>query len=487
MELSRRIFLKGSLASLAIFPFLRPAKSHGAASISQSELHYLSIAEAAALMRKRQLSPVELTQAILNRIDQIEPKVHAFITVARDEALQAAKSAEAEMMSGKIRGSLHGIPVGVKDTHYTKGIKTTAATPVLADFVPTFDATVVARLKRAGAVLIGKTNLPEFSFGGATPGTNNPWDLSRTPGGSSGGSAAALAAGELLGATGGDTSGSIRGPSTLCGVVGMMATYGRVSRYGVTTISWSLDRVGPMTRTVEDNALMLNVLAGYDPLDESSAEVPVPDYRRSIRRGVRGMRIGIPKSSMFDGFHADVMKGFEEAVNIFKKMGAQVAEVDMPPALKVIDETQRIIRISEAASYHERFLATQADKYGKSNVRRDVEAGSLIPAVHYLRAQKVRKIFVKEMNQLFQSVDVLMTPGRPEPAGVPSKARQNFSRMFNVSGFPALALPAGFSASPPGLPVGLQIAARPFEEERIYAVAYAYESQTRWYEKRPTI
>ncbi len=456
--------------------------------MNNSDLHYLSIAEASRWIRQKRLSPVELTQAILKRIEEVEPKVHAFITIVREEALEAAKAAEKEILAGKYRGALHGIPLGVKDTHYTKGIKTTAATPVLADFVPTFDATVVARLKKAGAVLIGKTNLPEFSFGGTTPGTNNPWDLSRTPGGSSGGSAAALAAGELLGATGGDTSGSIRGPATLCGLVGMMATYGRVSRHGVTVISWSLDRVGPMTRTVTDNALMLNVLAGYDPLDETSAEVRVPDYARALRWGVKSRTIGIPKeSSLFDGFHPDVMKAFEEAVNIYKKMAAVVTEVNMPATFKVVDEVQRIIRISEAASYHEHFLATQAEKYGKSNVRRDVEAGSLIPAVHYLRAQKVRKVFVKEMGELFRNIDILMTPGRPEPAGEPTKAKQNFSRMWNVCGFPALALPAGFSTSPSGLPIGLQLAAKPFEEEKIYAAAYAYESQTRWYEKRPAI
>ncbi len=309
----------------------------------------------------------------------------------------------------------------------------------------------------------------------------------KNTGGSSGGSAAALAAGELLGATGGDTSGSIRGPAILCGVVGMKPTYGRVSRYGVTVISWSLDHVGPMTRTVEDNAVMLNVLAGYDPLDESSAEVPVPDYTRALKRGARGMRIGIPKSSRFDGFHADVLRAFEDAMEIFKKIGAKVMEVDMPPTLDVIDETQQTIRICEAASYHERFLATQADRYGKSNVRRDVEAGSLIPAVHYLRAQRVRKIFLKQMNELFVGLDLLVTPGRPAPAGEPSKAKQNFSRMFNVSGFPALALPAGFSKSPLALPLALQIAAKPFEEEKVYTAAYTYESQTKWHQRRPPI
>ncbi len=219
MGLSRRIFLQGSLAGLALASFLKPGKSQAGVAPNKSDLHYLSIAEAAALIRRKQLSPIELTEAVLKRMDQAEPKVHAFITIVREEAVQAAKAAEKEIMAGKYRGPLHGIPVGVEDTHYTKGIRATAATPVLADFVPAFDATVVSRLKRAGAILMGKTNLPEFSFGGVTPGANNPWDLSRTPGGSSGGSAAALAAGELLGATGGDTSGSIRGPAILCGVV----------------------------------------------------------------------------------------------------------------------------------------------------------------------------------------------------------------------------------------------------------------------------
>lgn len=472
---------------MASYPFLKPVKSSRSVSKNELDLHYLNIRETATLMRKKQISPVELTQAILKRIDQVESKIHAFVTVIREGALRSAQSAEKEMMSGKYRSVLHGIPVGVKDTHYTKGIRTTAGTPVLANFIPTFDASVVARLKKAGAVLIGKTNLPEFSFGGVTPGTNNPWDLSRTPGGSSGGSAAALSAGMLIGATGGDTSGSIRGPSMFCGVVGLKPTYGRVSRYGVTTISWSLDHIGPMTRTVEDNALMLNFLAGYDPLDDSSAKVPVPDYRKALKRGVRGMKIGFPNSSMFEGFHEDVMKAFEDAVKLFKKKGADVREVEMPPTLKIIDDTHRIIRISEAASYHEHFLAMKADEYGKSDVRRDVEAGSLITAVHYLRAQKVRKIFLREMHELFRPLDVLITPGRPTPAGVQDTAPQNFHRMFNVSGFPALALPAGFSNSPPGLPVALQIAAKPFEEEKLYAVAYAYESQTLWYKRRPPI
>ena len=494
MELSRRIFLKHSLAGMAAMPSFQPTKLQRSGSIRKSDLPYLSIAETSALLRQRQLSPVELTEAILGRIDQLEPKLHAFITISRDEAIEAARLAETEITSGKYRGPLHGIPVGVKDTHYTKGIKTTAGTPLLADFIPSFDATVVARLKDAGAILIGKTNLPAFSFGGDTP-SHNPWDLSKPTGGSSGGSAAALAAGMLQGATGGDTSGSVRFPATLCGVVGMKPTYGMVSRYGVIPISYSLDHVGPMTRTVEDNALMLNVLAGYDPQDPSSSDVAIPDFTRGLGKEVRGMTIGIPQSSLFEGYHPDVMKVFQAALQVFERLGAKVTAVELPSTMNIMSAAHRIIRISEAASYHEPFLASQANQYGKDRLessyspRRDVEAGSLITVVQYLRAQKIREAFRKQMNELFEPLDVFITPGRPEPAGVPIGAPQwfNLSVLFNLTGFPALALPAGFSTSPLDMPVGLQVSAKPFQEETIYTLAYAYESETRWHERRPPI
>ncbi|MBI2820982.1 MAG: aspartyl/glutamyl-tRNA amidotransferase subunit A [Acidobacteria bacterium] len=499
MQVSRRGFLKASLGGAAVLPTLTGAapvpaefQGTGAAAAGSMEPHYLSIAEAADRIRRKQLSPLELTEAILKRIDQLEPKLRAFITVARDQALEAARAAEKEIMNGRYRGPMHGIPVGVKDTHYTRGIKTTAGSPVLGDFIPAFDATVVARLKQAGAILIGKTNLPEFSMGGATPSAN-PWDLSRTPGGSSGGSAVALAAGLLTGATGGDTSNSIRHPSTLCNVVGMKPTYGRVSRYGVVAISWSLDHVGPMTRTVHDNALMLNVLAGHDPLDETTSEAPVPDYTRALKGGVRGMRIGIPRSSLVEDFHPDCRRALAEALEVFKKMGATVFDVEMPPTLDAMDEGHRIIRFSEAASYHEGFLARQADQYGRDSAgggfrpRIDAESGSLVTAVQYLRALKLRTVFIKQLDALFRTFDLFIAPGRPGPAGEQVRVKQDFARMFNVSGFPCLALPAGFSNSPPGLPVGLQIAARPFQEETIYRAAAAYEAQTRWDLKRPNL
>jgi aspartyl-tRNA(Asn)/glutamyl-tRNA(Gln) amidotransferase subunit A len=483
-DLTRRDFL----AAAAAVPVAQALK----AGVPSPDLPYLSLAEASALIEARRLSPVELTQAILDRIDRLDARVGAFITVTRDPALAAARQAEQEIVRGQYRGPLHGIPFGVKDTHYTKGIRTTANTPVLLDFVPDVDATVVTKLKQAGGVLVGKTKLPEFSFGsagegGAFPDARNPWNLSRTPGGSSSGSAAALAAGLLTVATGGDTSGSIRNPSTFCGVVGMKPTYGRVSRHGIVVISWSLDHVGPMTRTVADNAMLLNVIAGHDPADDTSAALPVPDYTGALRRGARGLRVGIPKPAQFDGYHADVMRAFEDALGTFRTLGATIVEVDLPATADVIDDVQQIVRIAEAASYHEPFLAAKAERYGLTSVRRDVEAGSLVTAVQYLRAQKVRAVFTRDLSAIFGRFDVLLTPGMPAPAGERADVRQPFRRMFNVCGFPALVLPMGFSTSPAGLPVGLQIAAKPFDEETIYAAAQAFESATGWHARRPAL
>jgi len=485
MHVTRRDFL----ASAAAIPVAQALPKTG----SSRDLAYLSFADAASLIKVRRLSPVELTQALLDRIDRLNGSIGAFLTITRELAVAAARTAEQEIARGRYRGPLHGIPFAVKDTHYTKGIRTTANTPVLADFVPDFDATVVARLKSAGAVLVGKTHLPEFSFGsagsgGAFPDAHNPWDLSRTPGGSSSGSAAALAAGLVTVATGGDTSGSIRNPATFCGVVGMKPTYGRVSRRGIVAISWSLDHVGPMTRTVADNAMLLNAIAGHDAADETSSTETPPDFTRSLRRGVRGLRIGIPKPAQFDGYHRDVLRAFEESLAVFRRLGAAVREVDIPSSSDVIDDVQQIVRIAEAASYHEPFLAAKADRYATTTtVRRDVEAGSLVTAVQYLRAQKVRAHFVQEVTDLFGTFDVFMTPGMPAPAGEAMDVKQPFRRMFNTCGFPALVLPMGFSTAPAGLPLGLQIAARPFDEESIYAAAQAFESATEWHLRRPPL
>jgi aspartyl-tRNA(Asn)/glutamyl-tRNA(Gln) amidotransferase subunit A len=490
MNVSRRGFLAGSIGAAAVGSTRHPAAFalplRAADRSPSTELHYLTLRGAASRIRSKQLSPVELTQAILKRIDAVEPKVRAFITLTRDVALEAARSAEKEITAGRYRGPLHGIPVAVKDTHYTKGIKTTCASPVLADFIPSFDATVVTRLKNAGAILIGKTNLPEFSSGSSGNGTNNPWNLSRPTGGSSAGNAAGLGAGMFFGASGGDTGASIRGPAALCGVVGLKPTYGRVSGYGVMKLSWSVDHVGPMTRTVEDNALMLNVVAGHDPEDWATTELPVPDYTRSLARGVAGMRIGVPARSFIQGFHPDELKAFDDALKVFQKLGAKLIDVELPPTLEVMGDAHNIIRICEAASYHEPLLAAKADMYGPSSVRRDVEAGALITAGQYLRAQKMRKVFVKQMLALFSDFDVMMTP-ETVPAGEQSRARLNPHPPFNDTGFPGMAVPAGFSTEPRGLPLSIQIVGKPFDEETVYAAGHAYETETRWYEQKPQL
>jgi aspartyl-tRNA(Asn)/glutamyl-tRNA(Gln) amidotransferase subunit A len=349
---------------------------------------------------------------------------------------------------------------------------------------------VVARLKDAGAVLLGKMNMPEWSFGGTTPGTNTPWDLAVTPGGSSGGSAAALAARLLPAATGGDTTGSVRQPSVLCGVVGFKATYGRVSRHGIVAISWTLDHVGPMARTVEDNALLLNVIAGYDPLDPGSANVPVPDYTRALDRGVRGVRIGIPERALLAAHHPDALSAFDAALRVLEGLGASVAEVPMPPSYRGMSPAHNLTRIMEAAAYHRPHLLADPDGYGEgSPVRRDVEAGSLLMAADYEKAQRVRRRFTREFRALFDTIDLYVMPGHDAPAGItmPGSSGLDLDRLFNLTGFPSMSVPCGFSTDPPGLPLGLQVAAPPFEEERIYAAAAAYQGATDWHTRVPAL
>ena len=461
------------------------------------DLPALTIAGAARQIAARRLSPVELTRAILARIESVDPKVGAFITVAAEQAVAAAQRAEQEIAAGKYRGPLHGIPVGVKDTYYTRGILTTAASPVLSDFVPDHDAAIVERLTAAGAILIGKLNLPEFSFGGYTPGSHNPWDLARNPGGSSGGSGAALAASLVLGAGGGDTSGSIRNPASLCGVVGHKPTFGLVSRFGVVPISWTLDHLGPMARTVEDTAILLNAFAGYDPRDRFGARSATTDYRRTLRRDLRGVRLGVMAPAAFDDFHPDVRRAFAAALEVFERLGAQLREVTFPVRMSVAGSAQGIIRISEAAAYHRQFLATaaasryraDADRAGNavSRVRTTVEAGSLITAAQYVDAQRARSLFIDDMHRVYEPVDALLSPTMPAPADVPTRARETYRNWWNLSGFPAVTVPCGFSTDPAGLPLGLQVSGRPFDDAGVLAVAHAYESATEWHRRRPTL
>lgn len=501
---SRRHFLETSVAALTGAATVNLAGSTAtAAEASQTaapsglpDLPALTLADAARRISRKQLSPVELTESILARIAAVDPRVGAFITVAGDEALAAARIAEREIQQGRYRGPLHGIPFGVKDTYYTKGIRTTAASRVLQHFVPAFDAAIVERMKAGGAILVGKLNLPEFSFGGYTPGSHNPWDLTRNPGGSSGGSAAAVAASLLLAAPGGDTSGSIRNPAASCGVVGLKPTFGLVSRFGVIPISWTLDHLGPITKTVEDTAIVMKAIAGYDPRDASSVRTSISDYRGRLRQNVRGLRLGVLAASEIADFHPDTKKAFAEAVQVLKGLGAELREVAFPARMRALGGAQRIIRISEAAAYHRRFLTSGAvAQYGAvgtgagpvSDVRTTVEAGSLLSAAHYLQAQRARTLFIEDMRAAYEPIDALLSPTMPSPAGVPNEAPETFRSWWNLSGFPAISVPCGFSTDPSGLPIGLQISGPPFQDATILAVAHAYESATPWHRRQPVL
>lgn len=502
--ITRRGFLGTSAAAVGglLVNSMEPSTAPAAQSIASGsatgapDLPSLTITEAARLLSSRQLSPVELTRAYLNRIEVLNPKVGAFITVTGEQALDAARLAERDIVRGAYRGPLHGIPFGVKDTFYTQGVLTTAGSHVLRDFRPSSDATAVRRLKEAGAILVGKTNLPEFSFGGVTPGCSNPWDLSRNSGGSSGGSGAALAASLLLAATGGDTSGSIRNPASTCGVVGHKPTFGLVSRHRVVPISWTLDHLGPMAKTVEDTAIVLKAMAGHDPKDPFSADVRPADYPGQLRRSVSGLKVGFLAESEMQHFHPDTRGAFLAAVKVLETLGAQIRPITFSERMKVAGAAHGIIRICEAAAYHRQYLKTSADEYrhvldkaatGHSNTRTTVEAGSLLTAAQYLKAQQVRVVFLEEMYRVFEPLDVLLDPTMPAPAGVEADGAQAFRNYFDLCGFPAVSLPCGFSTDPPGLPIGLQISARPFQDALVLAVAYAYESASDWHTRRPVL
>jgi aspartyl-tRNA(Asn)/glutamyl-tRNA(Gln) amidotransferase subunit A len=502
---SRRRFLEASAGALtsalavdlkaAELP-LQPAPETRATD-DPLDLARLTIVQASARLRARTLSSVELTQATLDRIARVEPRVGAFITIVADRALDAARQADREIAAGRYRGPLHGIPFGVKDTYYTRGIRTTAGSPVLDEFVPDSDAAIVERMKTAGAVLVGKLKLPEFSFGGTTPGCHNPWDLSRNAGGSSGGPAAALAASMLMATMGGDTSGSIRNPASTCGVVGLKPTFGLVSRHAVVPISWTLDHLGPMATTVEDTAILLKALAGHDARDRFSANVPVADYPALLNRPLKGLRVGVLAASELAGFHRDVTRAFADAIKVFETLGAQLREVTFPARMRTSGSAQEIIRIAEAATYHRQYLTSAAAaKYisdvgqsgtAVSRVRTTVEAGSLLTAAQYLQAQRARTLFLADTRTVYAEIDALLSPTMPAPAGVAATPRETFRSWWNLSGFPALSLPCGFSVDPPGLPIGLQISGKPFADVLVLALGHAYERATDWHTRRPPL
>jgi len=458
---------------------------------NHEELPAFSVAELAEKFRARQISPVEVVDAYLKRIEELDEKIVAYITVTHDEARAAARRAESEIAAGHWRGPFHGVPVALKDLCYTAGILTTGGSKILADFVPNHDCTLWARLKAAGAVLLGKLNLHEFACGATNSNPHwgvchNPYDIARIPGGSSGGSAAAIVARMAAATIGTDTGGSIRIPAAFCGCIGMKQTWSRVSRYGVLPLADSLDHAGPITRTVRDAALMLSAIAGRDPLDSTSSGEPVPDYAAALTGEIKGMRVGVIKELTI-GLSDDVAHGFNAAMRQMRELGAEVADVSIP-SIAMAASVATNIMFAEAAEYHEEWMRTRADDYG-NDVRRTLEAGMLTPAIYYVRAQRARATVLAEALSALGKFTVLTAPTAAIPAPrIASGGRAlhdsgqsvdmvadvlRFTAPFNVTGQPALAIPIGIA--PNGMPLSMQIVGRPFDEATVFRVADAYE------------
>jgi aspartyl-tRNA(Asn)/glutamyl-tRNA(Gln) amidotransferase subunit A len=457
------------------------------------EIAYTTIRALSARYRKRELSPVEVTRTLLGRIEQLDPTLHAFVTLTADRALDDARTAEAALRRDDPRPLL-GIPVAHKDIYCTRGIRTTGGSALLADWLPEADATCVRRWQEAGTVLLGKLITHEFAFGLQLPGhrfqpARNPWNLDHIPGGSSSGSGAALAAGLVIGATGSDTGGSIRGPASFCGIVGLKPTYGRVSRAGVLALSWTLDHTGPMARTVEDCAYLLQAMAGYDPADPASSRAPVDDYLAPLGRDIRGVKIGVPRTYFFDNIEPEVAQAFEEALTTLRGLGAEVRDVTIPSLHTT--PSFFLILAAEAFAYHEHDIREHPELYGDV-LRERILTGALVTAAEYTQAQRLRAQLCSEMATVLQDVDILATPTTPTPATTFTRAQdpelafpRSNTAPFNCTGLPTLALPCGFTAS--GLPLSLQLAGRPFAEGMVLCVGQAYEQATPWHTRRPPV
>ncbi len=476
------------------------------------ELCRLGIAETRALIDKGEVSPGEVLASVLGRIDAVEDRVRAYVTVTRERAGEMARESRG--------GPLSGIPIAVKDNMCTKGTPTTCSSKILENFVPPYESTVTSRLLEAGYVLPGKTNLDEFAMGSSTENsgffpTSNPWDLERIPGGSSGGSAAAVAADECIAALGSDTGGSIRQPAALCGVVGLKPTYGRVSRYGLIAFASSFDQIGPITKTVKDAAALMNVIAGHDPLDSTSAPVEVPDFTAALSGDIKGMKIGVPKEYFIEGMDPEVESTVREAIKALEGLGAKVLDVTLPHTDYSV-AAYYILATSEASSNLARYdgvkyglrarakellqmyTETRAGGFG-AEVKRRIMLGTFALSsgyydAYYLNAQKVRTLIKQDFDEAFKKVDVIATPTTPEAAfkkgektGDPLKMYLSdiFTNSVNLAGVPAISIPCGFTGG--GLPVGLQIIGRHFDEENVLKVADAYERATDWHKKRPKL
>lgn len=499
--MSRRVFVKSALAGAAgsVLPkratraAARRAASPGA---GDAEPTSLSLAQAAQLIRRKKLSPVELTQECLRRIDKRNPELNAFITVTAETALTAAREAAAEIGRGRWRGPLHGMPIALKDLLDTAGVRTTAASAVFKDRVPQQDAEVVRRLKDAGAVLLGKLNMHEFAYGGSSTfshfgAVRNPWSLVHSPGGSSGGSAAAVAARLCYASIGSDTGGSIREPAAYCGIVGLKPTYGRVSTAGAIPLSWSLDHLGPMTRTVTDAALLMQAIAGYDPQDPGSTEQPPSDYA-AIAGPTAALRIGIPRDYFYESLHPDIEAAMQEALGVLKKLTRTLREV--PPlatdaSYASIMEPYVAVLTAEAYDYHKDYVARTPELYQAATLKR-LRSGAEVSVSTYMHSRRRLDQIRNSAAHLFEGVDLLITPTTPVPPytltelGDPDTARPAELRMLhntrpiNMLGLPAISVPCGLTAE--RLPIGLQITGRWGAEATVLRLARAYEREAPW-------
>ena len=467
------------------------------------EIVSLTLSEAASLVKSGEVSPVELVDASLQRIEAVNDTLAAFISVFSKEARQVAKAAEMMALAGHDLGPLHGIPIALKDNIAVRGLRTTAGSKVLANWIPDHDATVAMRLRQAGAILVGKLNMHEFAWGGTSDNPHygtvrNPWNTERFPAGSSGGSGASVAARACYGAIGTDTGGSIRLPAAINGIVGIRPTYGRVSNHGIIPLAWSMDTAGPMTRTVEDCALMFGTLAGHDPKDPTSARVPVPDYSADLRSGVAGLRIGVVPGYFFHHLQPPVLTAVTQAIDTLVALGAQVTEVDIKHIHGNIS-AQLTIESAEPSTYHQRWLRERPDDYGE-DVRGLLEIGEMLLATHYLQAQRYRSLLRSEFMNAFRRVDVFICPTLPFTAtrigemkvvienGVEEdmlSAIMQFTGVPSLTGLPALNVPCGFD--PDGMPIGMQIIGRPFDESTLFRAGAAFQEATDFHRREPDL
>ena len=506
---SRRAFVKSALAGAAGTLIAGIDKGEGLAHIGSqqkppaSSLTKLSLSEVSQLVHGKKISPVELTQACLSRIEQLNPNLNAFITVTADSALAQAREAETEIQRGHWRGPLHGIPIALKDLIDTAGVRTTAASGVFKDRIPTKDAEAVRRLKAAGAVLLGKLNMHECAYGGSSVITYfgpvpNPWVPAYSAGGSSSGSAVAVVAELCYAAIGSDTGGSIRQPSAYCGIAGLKPTYGRVSTRGVIPLAWYLDHLGPMTRTVMDAALMLQVIAGYDPEETTSADIAVADYAGTLTVKPSSLRIGIPRAHFYEGLHPEIQAAMDTALSVLGKLTASQREVETLASkdtyTSLLDSTAAVLG-AEAYAYHQEYVAKTPELYQPETLKR-IRAGAEISTAKYIQGRRQLDQFRRTEPKVFDVVDVLITPTTPVPPFTISELLGDLdtlrkkeiltlrnTRPFNALGLPTISVPCGFTQA--GLPIGMQITGPPQGEATVLRLAHTYEQATEWHNRRP--